>query len=119
MYNLFFIRRSPVYQDSSPTGYNASRGSEVVGNQGSFQNYGDEDPGDWVWSNASNSNGKSTEVKETTKAAATSTVASKATKKSKNGDDLLIDFGENKQKKAGTAPKTRSAEEEAWDMLNS
>ena len=37
--------------------------------------------------------------------------------KTKVADNSLIDFGEIKVKKA--TPKARTAEEEAWDMLNS
>ena len=92
------------YQDSPSLEFNnatTTRGAEGFSTVAEpFPSYGEDDSSEWVWSNAK-SEGKSQ-------------------KKTKNGDDLLIDFGENKAKKSTqAAPKVKSAEEEAWDMLNS
>jgi len=97
------------YQDLSPS-VQSSRAS-VGGNGGSFQNYGEEDSSEWSeWSNASNK----------TPPASSSSSSSKSSMKTRNVDSSLIDFGESKTKKvSSTGPKARSAEEEAWDMLNS
>ena len=76
-----------------------------------------EDSGEWVWSNAASSNDRS-ESKNTTKTSRNA---------SENGDNLLIDFGDKKKTNAAkknlsstvNIAKTKTAEEEAWDMLNS
>ena len=114
--------RSPSgYQDVSPTGMSSSSSHGTLSGGGSFQNYGEEDSNDWVWSkassassaNAASPNGRS----ESTKSTARASSSKKSAKSNEASGDLLIDFGDNKSKK-GSAPKARTAEEEAWDMLN-
>lgn len=109
------------YQDVSPTGHRPSSSSM---SSGSFQNY-DEGDNDWGWSKASV---PASEVKNepaksrssSTKKAARSTSREAATAAAASGGaDLLIDFDEGKSRKSTTPRKTRTAEEEAWDMLNS
>ena len=109
------------YQDVSPTGHRPSSSSM---SSGSFQNY-DEGDNDWGWSKASV---PASEVKNepaksrssSTKKAARSTSRGAATAAAASGGaDLLIDFDEGKSRKSTTPRKTRTAEEEAWDMLNS
>ena len=71
-----------------------------------FQSYGD-DSSDWRWSNESK---------------ATPTASRQMTNDNRTGNDLLIDFGESKANKSAAVvktPKTKTVEEEAWDMLNS
>jgi len=90
------------YQDLSPVSSSSRGAGQGAGNGSSFQNYGD-DSSEWVWG----TNGKTTP---------TSAPRSQSMK-TKVADNSLIDFGEIKVKKA--TPKARTAEEEAWDMLNS
>ena len=74
-----------------------------------------EDSNEWVWSNAAASNDR---VENKNSEAS----SRKSRNTSENGDNLLIDFGEKKTKKQNStiaAVKPRTAEEEAWDMLNS
>ena len=101
-----FINRSPSYQESyqdlSPVGGSNSRTGQGAGNGSSFQNYG-EDSSEWSWG----TNGKTTPT----------TATKSHSMKTKGVDSSLIDFGESKAKKV--SPKARTAEEEAWDMLNS
>lgn len=80
--------------------------------QYSSQYNGEGDSGEWVWSNP-----PSASVKSKPKSAAAST--SETSRRVETGGDLLIDLGEsNKPKKSTAAPKVKTAEEEAWDMLN-
>jgi len=90
------------YQDLSPVGGSNSRTGQGAGNGSSFQNYG-EDSSEWSWG----TNGKTTPT----------TATKSHSMKTKGVDSSLIDFGESKAKKV--SPKARTAEEEAWDMLNS
>lgn len=105
------------YQNAPSIASNISqqpRGAEgMVSDPGSFQRYGEEDSSEWVWSSVPNSNGKA-------ESKSSAVAATSKSEKNKNAGDLLIDFGENKAKKATPSlPKVKSAEEEAWDMLNS
>ena len=107
----------------SPNGMASSEGlGGNVSGASSFQNYTEEDSGDWVWSKGDNSNGKKAESPKASASAGKSSRKSNKSTSAANAEtsgDLLIDFGDSKSKKAASAPKARSAEEEAWDMLNS
>lgn len=91
---------------------------ESIGMSNSLQTFGEDDSSEWVWSNASSVNEKAEAKSKSTAVSSTSKTQSR---KANSGDDLLIDFGENRTKKSSppVAPKVKTAEEEAWDMLNS
>lgn len=91
---------------------------ESIGMGSSLQTYGEDDSSEWVWSNASSVNEKQ---ESKTKSTTVSSTSKSQSRNCNSGDDLLIDFGENRAKKSSppVAPKVKSAEEEAWDMLNS
>lgn len=95
------------------------RNSKSFGNSETLYN-SREDSSEWVWSNAPGSNNDRNEKKSR----ASHIPATPSQNLSDSGDNLLIDFGEKKSKTQATpaaapAPKARTAEEEAWDMLNS
>jgi hypothetical protein len=116
--NQSFFYSSPIYQDNlmSPAS-SVSQGFKGHSVNEYSQSGQGEDSGEWVWSNAASNNDRS-ESKNATKTSRNS---------SENGDNLLIDFGDKKKTNAAkktsspavTAVKTKTAEEEAWDMLNS
>lgn len=104
---------SPSYQDSSLPANQNLKGFSSSQSSNNFV----EDSNEWVWSNAATSNDRGE-----SKTISSDSSLRKSRNSSDNGDNLLIDFGEKKTKKqnsANAAVKTRTAEEEAWDMLNS
>lgn len=116
----WFFRSPPYqdaggYQDASLSSAPSSRNPDYFGSSAS-SHISREDSNEWVWSNTPASNDRN-EKKDT----ASSAPASSNRKAVENNDNLLIDFGERKTKTqtATTTTKVRSAEEEAWDMLNS
>lgn len=110
---------SPGFQENSFAPPPVSQGFKGLGTDEYFPSSGNvEDSGEWVWSNAAGSKDK----------AESRNVARKGSN-NEISDNLLIDFGDKKNTgstlgtksstSAVTATKTKTAEEEAWDMLNS
>ena len=100
---------SSTYQDGAFTSHSSARSSNQFSDSTRLSpNHSKEDSSDWVWSNVENPQGGF------------------QSNSSAKANDSLIDFAENKTKLSSvkstpgssTATKVRTAEEEAWDMLN-
>ena len=107
--SLFYS--SPSDQDNFSSSASASHGFKADSTYEFSQSSGHvDDSGEWVWSNVVNSSNRS-ESKNIIQAPRNS---------SENGDNFLIDFDDKKKTNTAKAiVKVKTAEEEAWDMLNS
>lgn len=102
---------SPSDQDNFSSSASAIHGFKADSTYEYSQSSGHvEDSGEWVWSNAVSSSNRS-ESKN---------IIQTPRNSSENGDNFLIDFDDKKKTNTAKATvKVKTAEEEAWDMLNS
>lgn len=116
---VFHTSSSPGYQENSFAPPLSSQGFKGAGTDEYFSTSSHvEDSGEWVWSDAAGGNDK-TESRNIAKKGPSNEI----------GDNLLIDFGDKKNASSSlgtktsttavTASKIKTAEEEAWDTLNS